>query len=628
MKRKPLITSAILLGLTCSTLSPALATEQKNTSDVAPPVARSKVQEDTSRLVITYENKTDLNEVKNVVSQKDVPGQNVTVVKDKLANPQENQQVIDVGQNLNPTEQQKVIDKLESQPDIKAVYPDKLVKASASVNTEPYAGYQFNLQRINAESAWDVSTGKGQTIAVIDQGQVRNHPDSAQQVPGYDFISDNAYARDGGGRDNDPTDMGSYYSGANSTWHGQHVAGIASAPRNGRGVAGVAPESKIQHLRVLGTAGSGWVSDFADAIYYASGKNVPGVGTNPYKASVINLSMAWGSDTCEPLMGSAINYAHDHNIPITVAAGNDGANANNYTPANCLGAIVVGASTSWNTMTSYSNYGSMLDVVAPGGTTGADIYSTIDVSKTSPVAPGYGALNGTSMATPHVSGAIADMKSVNPALTVEQIRTILTSTSTTNIGGYPQINVQQAVKKAQALAPKPATTYSIVNGFRTYYNSNGGLTKFGTPTQNEFTSVNNGAVQNFSKGWAFYWHASTDTHAMKWGGAIGNYYQNQRWELGRLGYPSSDEESRVGGAVQTFHNPATGYDGYVYWSANTGAHELNGNGGIYKRWVAEGAYNKLGYPTTNEINNGSYISVKFSSGKEIRWTAQRGTWIV
>ena len=132
--------------------------------------------------------------------------------------------------------------------------------------------------------AWDRTTGSGATVAVIDTG-ITSHPDLDRNVvPGYDFISNSAAARDGGGRDSNPRDEGDWYAAgecgtagaSDSSWHGTHVAGTVAAVADSRGVVGVAPNAKIQPIRVLGKCG-GSLSDIADAVVWAAGGTVAGL---------------------------------------------------------------------------------------------------------------------------------------------------------------------------------------------------------------------------------------------------------------------------------------------------------------------------------------------------------------
>jgi len=193
---------------------------------------------------------------------------------------------------------------------------------------------------INAVPAWDRATGSGVVVAVIDTGIVPHSDLNANVLPGYDFVSDAASARDGNGRDNNPRDEGDWYlagecgqpTGSNSSWHGTHVAGtVAAVTNNAAGVAGVAFGARILPVRALAKCG-GTLADIADAIVWSAGGSVPGVPANPNRAKVINMSL--GSDgACSAAYNSVISQLTAAGVVVVVAAGNDGLAIG--TPANC-----------------------------------------------------------------------------------------------------------------------------------------------------------------------------------------------------------------------------------------------------------------------------------------------------
>jgi serine protease len=283
---------------------------------------------------------------------------------------------------------------------------------------------------LNALNAWKVSTGLngsglGDTvIAVIDTGVAVNHPDlQAKILPGYDFITDSGIAADGDGRDANPDDPGD----AGQSFHGSHVAGLAAASSNNSlGMTGVSWGSRLLPVRVLGVGG-GAISDFVDALIWSAGLPVAGVATNQHPATVINASLG-GLEACSSATQTAIHRAIRAGSSVVVAAGNDAQDAWNSSPANCDGVIVVGASVLGGAFAPYSNTGTRLDVIAPGGSSGGlpnrGLTSTI---KTPTGEFGYGIKAGTSMATPLVSGTVALIKSVKPNMTPAQIRTVITS---------------------------------------------------------------------------------------------------------------------------------------------------------------------------------------------------------
>ena len=279
----------------------------------------------------------------------------------------------------------------------------------------PAGGYS-----VKAPVLWQTTTGSANlVVAILDTGGTAHLDLDANTVAGYDFVSDADRARDGGGRDANPQDEGDWssagecYQGSparDSSWHGTHVAGTVAARMNdGRGVVGVAPNVKIQHVRVLAKCG-GANSDIAAAITWASGGSVPGVPVNRTPAKVLNLSLG-GQGTCDTVTQAAINGARSRGSVVIVAAGNDRQDAVHFSPANCRDVITVGATDYYGLWASYTNYGGTLDVSAPGGDlsweTAAGVLSTINTGTTVPGSPHWTFYQGTSMATPAVAGAAA-----------------------------------------------------------------------------------------------------------------------------------------------------------------------------------------------------------------------------
>lgn len=326
-----------------------------------------------------------------------------------------------------------MLDKLRASDFIKAVEPDRWV-TTQYVPNDPYISDQYSLMDENDEPAginlWDAldyTTGAGSIVAVLDTGYV-DHPDlDANRLPGYDMISSSSTAGDGNGRDSDATDVGDYAwycFSFSSSWHGSHVAGTATGVGdNGTGITGIAYEGEFVPVRVLGKCG-GTLSDIADGVRWAAGLNVSGTSSNPYPADVINLSLG-GSGSCDSYMQDAINDAVAAGSVVVVAAGNSNANAANYTPASCNNIITVAAVDQTGGKASYSNYGNVVEIAAPG----SSILSTIDSGRRTSTGPAYAYYSGTSMATPTVAGVVALMKAANPSLTPADVLSILQSTA-------------------------------------------------------------------------------------------------------------------------------------------------------------------------------------------------------
>ncbi|MFI6809958.1 S8 family peptidase [Streptomyces luteogriseus] len=334
-----------------------------------------------------------------------------------------------------------VVAQYKADPQVAYVVPDRLNKPTAVTPNDPEYSKQWDLFEstagMNVPGAWDTTTGSGVTVAVIDTGYVTHSDLAANIVGGYDFISDTAVSVDGNGRDSNPADPGDWYNdnecgqgipASTSSWHGTHVAGtIAAATNNGKGVAGIAHGAKISPVRVLGKCG-GYDSDIIDAITWASGGTVSGVPANTNVAKVINMSLG-GGGACSSATQSAINGAVNRGTSVVVAAGNENQNVSNASPANCNNVIAVAATNRAGSRASYSNYGSLVDIAAPGGetrtSTANGILSTLNSGTKTPSSENYDYYQGTSMATPHVAGLAALMKSANSALTPAQIESAM-----------------------------------------------------------------------------------------------------------------------------------------------------------------------------------------------------------
>jgi serine protease len=349
--------------------------------------------------------------------------------------------VLKLDHRLGAQEAGALAQQLKAQdPNIEYAEPDRILHAMMTPNDGQYTS-QWDLYDatggIHAPQAWDLSTGTGVTVAVIDTGY-RPHADlAANVVAGYDFINDAAVANDGSGRDSDPKDPGDWVTSTeaasgtfqgcpveNSSWHGTHVAGtIAAVTNNSTGVAGIAFGAKVQPARVLGKCG-GYTSDIADAIVWASGGTVSGVPANATPARVINMSLG-GSGACDTTTQNAINSARSRNTVVVVAAGNSNANASGFSPASCTGVVTVAATDRNGSRAYYSNYGPNVSLAAPGGdmrsSAANGILSTLNSGTTTPAGDSYGYYQGTSMATPHVAAVAALMIAKKPTATVDEV---------------------------------------------------------------------------------------------------------------------------------------------------------------------------------------------------------------
>ncbi len=368
-----------------------------------------------------------------------------------------------------PSEVIASIKQLRRQSDVAWAEPNYLRVAQAVPNDEFY-GLQWHYPQIGLPDAWDVTTGDPSVIvAVIDSGVVLDHPDlQGQLVSGYDMISDPSMSRDGDGMDPDPNDPGDLnIQGIKSSFHGTHVAGtIAANTNNGFGVAGVAWGVKVMPVRVLGNGG-GTDFDIIQGILFAAGLENSSGALPARAADIINMSLG-GPGFSQPTQ-DAINAARAAGVIVIVASGNDATDANNFTPAGLDGVVAVSAVGFNGGIAPYSNFGSAIDVASPGGDTSVDdngdgypdgVLSSIGQDDGSFT---YDFFQGTSMASPHMAGVVALMKSVNPNLSPDDLDQLLAGTHPgTNINivddfgpagrddsyGYGLINALGAVRAA------------------------------------------------------------------------------------------------------------------------------------------------------------------------------------
>lgn len=301
------------------------------------------------------------------------------------------------------------------------VEPNLVMRAAYEPNDPFYLTQQWDRWVMYSDRAWDYSRGaRDVKVCIVDEGVDYTHPDLAANFDGgllgYDFVSN----------DNDPRPM------ADSESHATHVAGIVGAViNNSSGVAGWT-QAMLYSCRVLNEAGSGSLDAVADGIRWGA----------DHGARVINLSLGsyGGSSTLE----LAVNYAWDHNALVIGAAGNDNTRGV-FLPGAYARAIAVGATDEYSQRASFSNYGSELDLAAPG----SSILSTLPSNM-------YGFMSGTSMATPEVSGVAALILSNRPELSNSAVRAILEA-SAIDMGtsgrdeyfGYGLVNAWRALQLAE-----------------------------------------------------------------------------------------------------------------------------------------------------------------------------------
>ena len=290
--------------------------------------------------------------------------------------------------------------KLSSLPGVVRAEVDALVYAAMQPNDPYYASQQWNMNLINAPTAWDITTGTGEiVIAIIDTGIDLGHPELADKiVAGIDLVNDDDIAQD-------------------DHAHGTHVAGIAAAVgNNGQGVAGVAWNARLMPVKILDQDGRGYMSTLAEAIVWAT----------DHGTDIINMSIASLSNNLT--VRDAIDYAYAHGVILVAAAGNAySMGALTIYPAAFDHVIGVGSVGSEYEHASYSSAGPFVDVAAPGGHSniGPTIYSTFWQNGVHT----YNHAEGTSMAAPHVTGLAALLKATDASLGPDEIEQIITSTA-------------------------------------------------------------------------------------------------------------------------------------------------------------------------------------------------------
>ncbi len=331
-------------------------------------------------------------------------------------------------------ELEQLADALRAQPHVSGVALDRAMSAFATFN-DPGIPQQHGLDSLELPRAWDVTTGNPNlVVAVVDSGISAHEDLDGVVLSGYDFVSDDANAVDGDGRDDNPYDDGAgpFDCGGQtggSGFHGTMVSGVLAARQNnGTGVAGAA-QVGLTAVRALGACG-GTSVDIAEATWWAAGGVVDGIPSNPNPAQVVNLSLG-GPGQCDSYTQSVFDGLDESGVVAVVAAGNSAEDTAGTTPANCDRVITVGATDHDDFLSSFSNYGGEVDVLAPGG----DIayYQQDEAGILTTVGPGsddYAFTQGTSFSAPFVSGVVALMLSVDPTLDRAAIEQTLRSTGT------------------------------------------------------------------------------------------------------------------------------------------------------------------------------------------------------
>jgi serine protease len=412
-----------------------------------------------------------------------------------------------------------IIKTLAHDPAIASAAPNYLHQLHSSFTpNDPRYGLQWHYPQIGLPQAWPLSSGAGVVVAVIDSGVYLAHPDLAGRlVPGYDFVLGIPGGNDPG---DDPVPPGG------SSFHGTHVAGtVAAATDNNLGVAGVAFNASVMPLRACGTTGCPGFA-IEQALRFAAGlPNDSGtVPANP--ARVINLSLGRGG----PALASEqalYDELRARDIVVVSSAGNNDTSTPGY-PAAYRNVFAVSAVDIQRRKAYYSSFGSWIDVAAPGGDLRRDlnadgfpdgVLSTVLDDRDGGAVPAYRFFQGTSMASPHVAGVVALMRSAVPALTAQDIEHLLRNGAITDdlgapghdpIFGHGLINAHKAVAEALATGGVPVAldpfmvASPTVANFGTsiqsltiaFSNAGGGELEFGTPTENSGGWLNMAAVES------------------------------------------------------------------------------------------------------------------------------------
>ncbi|BBC37717.1 Aqualysin-1 [Streptomyces graminofaciens] len=278
--------------------------------------------------------------------------------------------------------------RLAADPAVASVEQNQVFKADATQTSAPWGLDRTDQASLPLSGTYTYpdTAGSGVTAYVIDTGVRITHSQiSGRASYGYDAVDGDTTASDGNG-------------------HGTHVATTIAGS-----TYGIAKKAKIVAVRVLDNAGSGTTAGVIAGIDW--------VTNNHSGPSVANLSLGGSASST---LDTAVRNSIASGVTYAVAAGNSSANASSYSPARVTEAITVGATTSTDAKASYSNYGSVLDIFAPGSSITAGWYTSDTATNT---------ISGTSMATPHVAGAAAVYLAGHTSATPAQVATALVNGS-------------------------------------------------------------------------------------------------------------------------------------------------------------------------------------------------------
>lgn len=469
--------SVIVLAL----LSVVYFVRSSSSDTISSPITRKYYDKSTKKSTQSIQNTSD--------------ARHDTSSQDREQHPPANKSLSSNGSDYSTSSKVALKQNAPKQLEIKSHVTKEYTYRALLASTDPLSATSWSLSAVKAPQAWNITTGNGAVVAVIDTGFAMEHEDLKNQwfknigEQGTTTTGDicwsgtpadkstnkcdddnNGYVDDWRGWDffevnNDPQ-TGQVDPLGEAVAHGTEVAGLVGATgNNGVGVATINWDARIMPLQVLSDNGYGYSSDLIAAIHYAVDNG----------AKVINMSL--GGDMPDPEVTAAVKYAYDHNVVVVAAAGNCGTGteyacdparpgAMGY-PALDDHVIAVGASDQNGGKASFSSYGPKLDVVAPG----SGRISSPTWSSTDGVSAYADYLYGTSFASPYVAGLVSLIKSVRPDSSVNDIRAIIDGSATKvatmngeiykNETGHGLINAEQAVVVAKALSSQEESTPTL-----------------------------------------------------------------------------------------------------------------------------------------------------------------------
>lgn len=314
---------------------------------------------------------------------------------------------------------ESALEALSASPRVAHAFPNWRLEAHAKPNDPYFELQEWHFEQLNLPAAWEThgTQPRRTTVAVLDTGRF-DHPDVQWAQGGANFVN-----WDGEKPQADEGDITNYRTNEGGSSHGTSVAGIIGAKsNNGVGVTGVNWNVSVLPVKVLAANGAGALSGVLEALTWLTGHDSPAYGghLNRTVPRVVNLSLGGATlEACPGPLNEFFGALGEIGISLVAAAGNTGTPADITFPANCPNVITVGATNLGGALASYSNYGAHIDVMAPGGertfpNPGNEQLPAMVLSTEG--TDSYGFSQGTSMAAPHVAGAISLLLAHEPHL--------------------------------------------------------------------------------------------------------------------------------------------------------------------------------------------------------------------